>query len=379
MLTGDLSTALTALEHAHRLSAASADRSGQDVAATAASLLALLHAVLGEVVAARHWLTRLSSTTTMRAGTAGCGRAVAHIHLASAAADLLVAVDELDGEAAEAASRRLALLEPAASPGPDLWAYVLHAQAHYALHHGDVFAALDRIARSQATRADHLGDSDLATPLLAAARANLLIAAGRANQAQRCLRGVPEHGLLHVPRARLALLGGDTGSAAEIAADRSWACTASTRDRVEMQLIQAVAAGRSSDLSLAGDAVDRAVRAAREAGLRSAWATVPRTELGRLAHLSPALAQLLADPAQAPAREVYPASAVLIGLTYREREVLDQLAGGATLGQAADALAISYNTVKTHAHSLYRKLHVGSRHAAVIEAQRLGLLDAWRD
>jgi LuxR family maltose regulon positive regulatory protein len=38
-------------------------------------------------------------------------------------------------------------------------------------------------------------------------------------------------------------------------------------------------------------------------------------------------------------------------------------------------LNVSANTVKTHAHAVYRKLDVRSRSQAVVRARELGLLD----
>ena len=42
--------------------------------------------------------------------------------------------------------------------------------------------------------------------------------------------------------------------------------------------------------------------------------------------------------------------------------------------EIAEALHVSLNTVKSHAHSIYRKLNVDSRDQAVERARALGLL-----
>lgn len=52
-------------------------------------------------------------------------------------------------------------------------------------------------------------------------------------------------------------------------------------------------------------------------------------------------------------------------LTAREFDLLDQLEKGATTKEIADALFISQATVKTHLASIYRKLEVSNRTAAV--------------
>jgi ATP/maltotriose-dependent transcriptional regulator MalT len=63
-----------------------------------------------------------------------------------------------------------------------------------------------------------------------------------------------------------------------------------------------------------------------------------------------------------------------IRLTAREAEVLDQLALGCSYAEVAQALFITENTVKTHLISLYRKLGVDKRSAALRTARTVGLL-----
>ena len=64
----------------------------------------------------------------------------------------------------------------------------------------------------------------------------------------------------------------------------------------------------------------------------------------------------------------------MLGLTEREREVLELMAAGSTNPEIAGALHLSRHTVKEHASSVYRKLGVRNRTEAVQRAQRLGLL-----
>jgi two-component system response regulator DesR len=64
-----------------------------------------------------------------------------------------------------------------------------------------------------------------------------------------------------------------------------------------------------------------------------------------------------------------------LGLTAREREVLAEIATGATNREIGDHLYLSPHTVKEHTSSIYRKLGVRNRAAAVQQAQQLGLLD----
>jgi LuxR family transcriptional regulator, maltose regulon positive regulatory protein len=63
-----------------------------------------------------------------------------------------------------------------------------------------------------------------------------------------------------------------------------------------------------------------------------------------------------------------------IQLTAREADVLDELALGSSYTEIAQALFITENTVKTHLMSLYRKLGVEKRSAALRVARSVGLL-----
>lgn len=52
-------------------------------------------------------------------------------------------------------------------------------------------------------------------------------------------------------------------------------------------------------------------------------------------------------------------------LTPREQKVLDMLAQGLLYKEIAQQEGLSISTVKAHIHSIYKKLHVGSREEAV--------------
>jgi two-component system, NarL family, nitrate/nitrite response regulator NarL len=62
-------------------------------------------------------------------------------------------------------------------------------------------------------------------------------------------------------------------------------------------------------------------------------------------------------------------------LTARESEVLQLIAAGLSAPQIAEQIHLSTTTVKTHLHTLYEKLGVSDRAAAVAEGMRRGLLE----
>jgi two-component system nitrate/nitrite response regulator NarL len=62
-------------------------------------------------------------------------------------------------------------------------------------------------------------------------------------------------------------------------------------------------------------------------------------------------------------------------LTERELQVLREIADGADNSTIAERLVISENTVKTHVHSILRKLAVENRIQAAVYGVRVGLID----
>ena len=62
-------------------------------------------------------------------------------------------------------------------------------------------------------------------------------------------------------------------------------------------------------------------------------------------------------------------------LTPRESEVLHMIADGLSAPEIARRIHLSPTTVKTHLHTLYEKLGVSDRAAAVAEGMRRGLLE----
>jgi DNA-binding CsgD family transcriptional regulator len=86
-----------------------------------------------------------------------------------------------------------------------------------------------------------------------------------------------------------------------------------------------------------------------------------------LALLSRPLSVAVADRTQASRSGAF-------GLTTRELQVLDLVAGGHTNGQIAETLAISQSTVRRHVEHLLMKLDVTSRTAAAVKASRHGLV-----
>ena len=60
-------------------------------------------------------------------------------------------------------------------------------------------------------------------------------------------------------------------------------------------------------------------------------------------------------------------------LSHREMEILQFMVKGETYPAIAEKMFISYETVRSHAKHIYKKLHVASRHEAIAKAIQKGL------
>ncbi|HWA35944.1 MAG TPA: LuxR C-terminal-related transcriptional regulator [Cyclobacteriaceae bacterium] len=65
---------------------------------------------------------------------------------------------------------------------------------------------------------------------------------------------------------------------------------------------------------------------------------------------------------------------VRLGISKREKEVLDLIASGLSNQEIADKLFVSLNTVKTHSSNLFQKLAVRRRTQAIQRAKELRLI-----
>ncbi len=63
-----------------------------------------------------------------------------------------------------------------------------------------------------------------------------------------------------------------------------------------------------------------------------------------------------------------------LGISKREREVLELMAKGFSNQEIADRLFVSLNTIKTHSSNLFLKLEVSRRTQAIQKAKELCLI-----
>ncbi|WP_338693889.1 LuxR C-terminal-related transcriptional regulator [Streptomyces sp. Q6] len=178
--------------------------------------------------------------------------------------------------------------------------------------------------------------------------------------------GDPHRGTLHLVRAWVAMARGDVRRARqEVDAGANVASRAPDTFVLEMgALVTRLAAMVESGGRGHGSVAD-VVAVSRLP--RTVQRTVVPTCSGLLTPARPRPAAAAPEPA---ARPPVPAER----LSARERDVLNRLAQMMTTEEIAEELYLSVNTVKTHLKSVYRKLAVSRRSAAVRRARELQLL-----
>jgi LuxR family maltose regulon positive regulatory protein len=364
LVGGDYTAGLTSLWRAYERAD---DNPRPYIRADAASKTALAYAVMGDHARTSVWLERFA------AAPLHSPQYEARIRCTADAARVLIATDQLQLSAAREANARLLVAD---TYGEEIfWAHLAYAEAQYALAVGTPEDMLEHLSRLESHYEHWIGNGAIAGPLIAATRADLLMALGRGNRAKDILEGPhADHPLLQVGRARLAMAAGQPEAALRFAADATWTESATPRQRLDMQLIQAVAAHRVGDHELARTALRRATDAAGQSGSLKPFRTVPEADLRQIAEDLPATQTLLDHASLTQIGEQFPSAISLITLTPRESEVLARLATPLSLQQIAISLHLSHNTVKVHVRTLYAKLGVASREDAIAEARRHGLL-----
>jgi LuxR family maltose regulon positive regulatory protein len=212
-------------------------------------------------------------------------------------------------------------------------------------------------------------------------------AAGQAQSAAGLLEGLHESGPLRaeeaVVLARLRLAEGDAAGAIQTLAVCLDGTAAGGFPLVpaEAWLLDALASDALGDRDRAAASLERALALAEQGGFRRSFldAGAPvRSLLARYRQRVPTSWSYLDEMLQAStelARATTAAPPALIEqLTERERAVLRYLPSLMTYEEIASDLYVSLNTVKSHAHGIFRKLGVTGRRQAVRSARELRLL-----
>jgi DNA-binding CsgD family transcriptional regulator/tetratricopeptide (TPR) repeat protein len=109
-------------------------------------------------------------------------------------------------------------------------------------------------------------------------------------------------------------------------------------------------------------------------GFAREWAAGHELSVSGILALAEEIVQTVRKQATATAGARNPLSAYPAGLTYREVEVLRLIADGLTNAQAAAKLSVTSRTINSHLTSVYSKIGITSRAAAVRFAADHGLI-----
>lgn len=337
------------------------------IPANVAANLAMTAAMRGDAVGTASWLQHYRGFDTKGSWAhrlASIGRHVA---------EALQGIDRLDPDAAVLALHELG----DGGSTIELWPFVAYAHAQQALHFGDPATGLDALQDAMNAHEPVLSGQGAAQILILRAKADLLIADGRAQQARTLLDSpdAPRSALLGVPRARIHLLAGENGDVARITRSLSEQMP-TRRSRLELMLLQAVAAARSNDVGTAARMATRALARARAAGDLRALTLIAASDLADLDALAGSALALTAIERTAldGAARPFPRRQSFITLTNREWALVGQLRTETSRQRIAESLYVSLNTIKSQTATLYRKLDVTNRDDALRRLGELGLI-----
>lgn len=253
-------------------------------------------------------------------------------------------------------------------PVVELWPYVLDAVVTYELLWGDPAALMAVVEHYRDDHAGFAGPGTYAERVLLRVECDIRLALGHGTAVQLLLdeAQVGETWLI-LRRARLALLEGRHDDVLLETLPE----TASARARTELAVTQAAAAVQVDANADASMHLRRAARLLYRHGLWTAIAALPVRYRDALRG-TPELGGLMSQLGNRIPR-IHPEAVEVVVLHERERVVLGCLVRGLTVDQTATELFVSPNTVKTQISSIYRKLDVRTRKAAVLRARELGL------
>jgi LuxR family maltose regulon positive regulatory protein len=207
---------------------------------------------------------------------------------------------------------------------------------------------------------------------LVAAEIRLLLALGEVERARSVLdrAGRPLPGTLRATAVHVAIAGGDHDGPRALLED--WdQVDAPSRERLDHALWRAVLEMETGDrraaVRLGSPVATDAVAAGRLRLFADAGPSGERLLRALARDPEATVARRLLQPASPPTTPLTPV------LSDREREVVRYLPTALSSAEIAGQLYISLNTLKTHLHSIYRKLDVHGRSEAIERAKELGL------
>ncbi|WP_435770204.1 LuxR C-terminal-related transcriptional regulator [Nocardioides sp. SYSU DS0651] len=354
---------------AHRMAVAAYEAAPRSPVGTGtAGLLAALSASGGHRPEAERWLEVHGRADLSAYWAAPLAK------LPARAARAMIAMDELDEATASEELAGTSL----SSDYNGMWPVLLLAWVRHAVLFGEPVTMLARIDHLADVHSRRIGAADgLGRQLHDRCQADLLLSLGEVDRARGLLdRGVQLIPWLFAPAARFHLITGDPARAVRVARSGVWNDAVPARDRFELHMICALALHAQRNLPAATEEFRRAHALGTHTGGLEPYLLLGPERLDEL--LTASGLDLPADVRRrlAGQRRPYPESVSLVRLTPRELVVLREMDRHATAAGIARAQSVSVNTVKKQMVSVYAKLGVHDRAAALLRARRLGLLQS---
>lgn len=204
---------------------------------------------------------------------------------------------------------------------------------------------------------------------LAIARSHLALTQGRGDAVTGELRRLrPSDPAVRTARARVHHARGDDVLALKELGEPPGP-TFGTRTEIEHHVVRGLCLVGTGDLAAAARELERALALSHATGCRLPWLLTSEVDRALVEEVTGDVGDVFRGlPLVVPSR------LGVTTLSERELVVLEQLASGQGITEVARSLHVSPNTVKTQLRHVYRKLGVGGRHDAVLEARRRGIL-----
>jgi len=256
------------------------------------------------------------------------------------------------------------------------WVFALWAAVRVMMGRGQAKEALELVGDVVRAHPSYDVSDGIHRPMIIAMRADLHLAAGQGTSARAVLSAVDhDDPTTAAVRARVMLLTGEAPTVLREFVQSAMSRRGATpRTRRELALVLAAVHCVEGDRAQALDVVGHAIAdAQRHHDLRLATMLSAKA-LRRIVDDVPeaaALWELAVDRVEA----VFPDEVDYVDLSERELVILGELSSAKTFDEIAAEHFVSRHTVKSQAHSIYRKLGVTTRAEAVAAAARLGVLD----
>lgn len=367
ILTGRFLDAIPVLKYAMKIDDSSF------VHRDAAGKLALCNTFIANRTEAQRWVTEERRAPTLPPVTERLVRPAGDV------AASLTALDQLDIDSAAA------ILHSLGRPDDreEFWGFILYAQASLSLLSDSAAGGLRFLELNKSPFQSMSDPNEVSAPLLAAIGAELHLACDQPDAAAARLVG-STHPITAPVRARLALLTNDPKAAEDIARRSLMAVECTARDAVDLNLTAAAALLAAGQQEQATHFLDNAVAGMQRSGFLRPVRTLPPRILRQLSRINPELpiesemsrqefGTLTITESDEPDPTMEESAQPL--LTTREFAVLRDLTTEASVREISMRQSVSVSTIKTQVRSIYRKLDVNSRPAAVAAAREFGLLD----